>query len=39
MEAAQITALIVDSCTKIHTAIGPGCYEKVYDELLYLDRD
>ena len=37
MEANQITALIVDSCIKIHTAIGPGCYERVYEELLYFE--
>lgn len=37
MEANQITALVVDSCIKIHTTIGPGCYEKVYEELLYFE--
>ena len=37
MEANQITALIVDSCIKIHTTIGPGCYERVYEELLYFE--
>ncbi|MEO6327617.1 MAG: GxxExxY protein [Ginsengibacter sp.] len=37
MEANQITALIVDSCIKVHTAIGPGCYERVYEELLYFE--
>ncbi|MEP6927775.1 MAG: GxxExxY protein [Ginsengibacter sp.] len=37
METNQITALIVDSCIKIHTVIGPGCYERVYEELLYFE--
>ena len=37
MEANKITALIVDSGIKIHTAIGPGCYERVYEELLYYE--
>ena len=37
MEANQITALIVDCCLKIHTAIGPGCFERVYEELLYYE--
>lgn len=37
MEANQITALIVDCSIKIHTAIGPGCYERVYEELLYFE--
>jgi GxxExxY protein len=37
MEANQITGLIVDCCIKIHTAIGPGCYERVYEEVLYYE--
>jgi GxxExxY protein len=37
MIANQITALIVDSCIKIHSTIGPGCYERVYEELLYFE--
>ncbi len=37
MEANQITALVVDSCIRIHTAIGPGCYERVYEEILYYE--
>ncbi|MDQ6756616.1 MAG: GxxExxY protein [Bacteroidota bacterium] len=37
MEANNITGLIVDCCIKIHTTIGPGCYERVYEELLYYE--
>ena len=37
METNALTGLIVDSCIKIHTAIGPGCYERVYEELLYFE--
>lgn len=37
MDANQITALIVDCSIRIHTAIGPGCYERVYEELLYFE--
>ena len=34
MENNVLTGIVVDSCIKIHTAIGPGCYEKVYEEIL-----
>jgi len=34
MEANKITGMIVDACVKIHMAIGPGCFERVYEELL-----
>jgi GxxExxY protein len=37
MQANQITAIIVDSCIKIHSIIGPGCFERVYEELLYFE--
>jgi GxxExxY protein len=37
MEINQLTGLIVDTCIKIHSAIGPGCYERVYEELLYFE--
>lgn len=30
----DLTAVVVDLCFKIHKAIGPGCYEKVYEEIL-----
>jgi len=33
----QITGLIVDACIKIHRRVGPGCYEKVYEEILYYE--
>ena len=34
MENNILTGIVVDSCIKIHTAVGPGCYEKVYEEIL-----
>ena len=34
MEINAITGIIVDCSVKIHTAIGPGCFERVYEELL-----
>ena len=29
-----LTGTVVDCSIKIHTAIGPGCFEKVYEEIL-----
>ena len=37
MDVNEITANIVDSSIKIHNIIGPGCYEKVYEEILYYE--
>ena len=34
METNILTGMAVDCCIKILTAIGPGCYERVYEELL-----
>lgn len=27
----------MDICIKIHSKIGPGCFEKVYEEILYFE--
>ncbi len=32
-----LTGIVVDACIKVHTAIGPGCFEKVYEESLYYE--
>ena len=32
-----MTGIVVDLCIKIHTRISPGCYEKVYEEILYYE--
>lgn len=34
MEINEITGIVLDACIKIHTEIGPGCFEKVYEETL-----
>ena len=26
---------VVDLCIKIHSRVGPGCFERVYEEILY----
>ena len=33
----DLTGVIVDFCIKIHSKIGPGCFEKVYEEILYYE--
>jgi GxxExxY protein len=35
MNVTDVTRLVTDAATKIHTAIGPGCFEKTYEEALY----
>lgn len=37
MEINELTGIIVHTCLKIHNRIGPGCYEKVYEEILYYE--
>jgi GxxExxY protein len=33
----ELTGLVIESAIKIHTAIGPGCFERVYEEMLYYE--
>jgi GxxExxY protein len=37
MHIDEVTGIVINACIKIHKAIGPGCYEKVYEELLYYE--
>ena len=37
METNNLTGIVVDTAIKIHSAIGPGCFEKVYEEILYFE--
>ena len=37
MEINKLTGIVVDLCIKIHSKIGPGCFEKVYEEILYYE--
>ena len=34
MEIDILTSIVIDYCIKIHSRIGPGCFEKVYEEIL-----
>ena len=37
MEIDELTGLIINSCIRIHSRVGPGCFEKIYDEILYYE--
>ena len=37
MEINKLTGIVVDLCVKIHSTIGPGCFERVYEEILYYE--
>ncbi len=37
MDINRLTGFVVDLCIKIHSRIGPGCFEKVYEEILYYE--
>ena len=35
MAINKLTGIVVDLCIKIHSKIGPDCFERVYEEILY----
>jgi hypothetical protein len=37
MDIDNLTGSIVDACIKIHSTVRPGCFEKVYEEILYFE--
>ncbi len=37
MSINELTGVVVDLCIKIHSRVGPGCFEKVYEEILYYE--
>ena len=37
MKINELTGIVVGLCIKIHSKVGPGCFEKVYEELLYYE--
>ena len=36
MNINTLTGVVTDLCVKIHSKIGPGCFERVYEEILYF---
>ncbi|HEV7779901.1 MAG TPA: GxxExxY protein [Chitinophagaceae bacterium] len=37
MDINKLTGIVVDLCIKIHSKIGPGCFERVYEDILYYE--
>ena len=37
METEELIKIIIGLAIKIHSKLGPGCYEKVYEEVLYYE--
>jgi GxxExxY protein len=37
LQINELTGIVVDLCIKIHTKVGPGCFERVYEEILYYE--
>lgn len=37
MDINKLTEVVIGLCIKIHSRIGPGCYERVYEEILYYE--
>ena len=37
MEINKLTETIIGLCMKIHSSVGPGCLERVYEEILYFE--
>lgn len=37
MHIDDLTNLVINTCIKIHSRVGPGCFEKVYEEILYYE--
>ena len=33
----ELTEIVIGVCIKIHSKVGPGCYERVYEEILYYE--
>ena len=33
----ELTAIVIECCIKIHNAVGPCCFERIYEELLYYE--
>jgi GxxExxY protein len=30
----ELTEMVIGSCIKVHSEIGPGCFERVYEEIV-----
>ena len=37
MTINELTETIIKLCIRVHIRIGPGCFERVYEEILYYE--
>ena len=37
VQVNELTKVVIGLCIKIHSKVGPGCFEKVYEEILYYE--
>src|SRR5688572_8234190 len=37
MQHNEISGSVIDTCYKIHTTLGPGLFESVYEEILFFE--
>ena len=37
MKINELTGIVVGLCIKIHSKVGPGCFEKVYEEYFTMN--
>jgi GxxExxY protein len=37
MTIDELTGIVIGLCIKIHSRLGPGCFERVYEEILYYE--
>ena len=37
MTIDELSNIVINTCIRIHTRVGPGCFEKVYEEILYFE--
>nr|WP_310586917.1 GxxExxY protein [Runella slithyformis] len=37
MHENEISQIVVNTCFKIHTQLGPGLFESVYEEIVYYE--
>ncbi|WP_428667313.1 GxxExxY protein [Runella sp.] len=37
MHENELSQIVVNACFKIHTQLGPGLFESVYEEILYYE--
>lgn len=33
----ELTEIVIGLCIKIHSRVGPGCFERVYEKILYYE--